>query len=353
MGISPDRWHLVTACVLAAVLGLSACEEAVQPFADVPDGWVVYAILDPTADTQFVRVSRFFQYEGDAFAYAQNRDFTVPGLKVTLSGGGRQLEAVGGPSRRSGAGDFGPDLYIYRFVTTDSARLLEGEAYTLEVRQPDSPQFLLHGRTRIPYRPRVVGPSLVSQFPVGRFCLPVVDFSDSLRVIFQPQAAGRPAYWGGFEVSITVDYAENGTPKRAVFGPSRLFTSDDCSASGLLCYRIDAGAFASVLLGKGWNRSANPVYQTEPQCGSFNELSRAVQVRVTAADSALSTYLTLNDYRQFSLTDYRREYTNLRGSAQVAGIVGSVAYQNVPVRLDACTEYRLGLNGALAPLGCE
>lgn len=58
----------------AAVITLNACSTDIDLYADYKDVPIVYGILDARADTNFVKITRAFYVEGDAYLVAVNPD---------------------------------------------------------------------------------------------------------------------------------------------------------------------------------------------------------------------------------------------------------------------------------------
>lgn len=59
---------------LAAVIALNACSTDIDLYADYKEVPVVYGILDARADTNFVKITRAFYVQGDAYQIATNPD---------------------------------------------------------------------------------------------------------------------------------------------------------------------------------------------------------------------------------------------------------------------------------------
>ena len=59
---------------LAAVMGFSACSTDVDLYADYKEVPVVYGLLDARADTNYIKITRTFYAQGDAYTSAANPD---------------------------------------------------------------------------------------------------------------------------------------------------------------------------------------------------------------------------------------------------------------------------------------
>lgn len=59
---------------LAAVMGFSACSSDVDLYADYKEVPVIYGLLDARADTNYIKITRTFYAQGDAYLSAANPD---------------------------------------------------------------------------------------------------------------------------------------------------------------------------------------------------------------------------------------------------------------------------------------
>ncbi len=338
------------------LLLLAGCNEQVPILAPSEDFYVVYAVLDPSADAQAVRVSRVFQPPGDAYAFAQTVKQEVADLTITLTGEGQSWQAIFQDSvKRTGNGDFGEYTGTYFFRTDDSLRLVSGKHYVLTLTRENDPDFLITAQTTIPEPPVLISPALSPQPRFEDFCLPTFNLEDSARVFFFKNKRGTTSHAWGFEVLVRIAYDSAGVQLTEQFGPSKIFSQSAICSTGnpdLLCYELPKQGVIPTFIGRGWNPSGGYTYEREPLCGQFNELSRAVEVQVTAVDTALGKLFTASDPRYPNFNDYRKEFTNLSGTVPVIGIFGAIAYRNVSVTLSPCAEYKLGLNGASGPNPC-
>lgn len=67
------KWGSVFLC-LAAVIAINACSTDIDLYADYKEVPIVYGILDARADTNFIKITRAFYVEGDAYQVATNPD---------------------------------------------------------------------------------------------------------------------------------------------------------------------------------------------------------------------------------------------------------------------------------------
>lgn len=322
------------------------CSERVDVNAPYKDVWVVYGVLDPQKEVQDLRIGKAFQVEENAFTYAERFDPAVKGLSVKLTGGGESWEAFEVDSIQKGEGDFGQTTSIYRFATTGNRSLQEGVAYKLEVGWPDDSSLQLQAQTRIPPQPKLLSPQIVGVFTDQ--CLMPVRFEDTVEVIFKRKANNETigdAY--RFQLSVKLNYTEDGVPKVYRFGPTRLFSENvGCGnvGGGAVCYELPGGSVLRGMVSR-WN-DPMAVYAIDDDtiCGVPADLSRFCEVQVTAVDTALGRYMSANDPFTFNLNTYRPEFTNVEGNASAVGIFGSINYQNIPVNLTECARYQLGIN---------
>ena len=342
----------------AVLLGLSvwACSERVEINAPYEDIWVIYGILDWNQDTQYVRISKAFQTEQSAFEFARTYFPQLDSLIVRVEGNGKtylaqQIDSV---AKDISDGDFGPYATVFRIITQAENRLKEGEVYQLHIRSASNDQLHLKAQTRIPVAPQIIFPALTRVRE--KFCLNEIPIEDSVRVIFRKNKESLQTTASHFEIRIKLNFQENGQDKTIAFGPTRLFNeSISCNGSGNnnLCYLFRDGIISRSLQAQLASAQSNR-YTPFPACGDAPaNLSRAVEIQLTAIDTFLARYILANDPRFTNFNTIRKEYTNVSGSAKAVGVFGSIAYDNQPVGLTACGEYQLGLNGVVNPGNCN
>ncbi len=321
----------------------SSCDETFELNAPYEDIYVVYGVLDPSADSQFVRVSLGFQPQKDAFIVAREYDGAIPDLHVRLIGNGQSLVgAFVGNLPKITPGDFADTTGAYLFPTSGDSQLVSGELYRLEIRKADDPDFLLTARSRIPNEPRIISPTRYAFS--GEYCLPIVDVEDTVSVLIRKNDSpvNLSEY---FEIRWLLRYEYAGQTWELSTSPSPIFNRNvRCSMAGVgnLCYSTGNG---TVL--REWQSRISVQANRLPvqvRCSQIPiELTRNAEIQVTALDSALSRYILANDQTQVNFNTIRQEYTNIRGSARAVGVFGSIAYDNEPFLLSACAEKILGL----------
>lgn len=343
------RTSLTFWVAILGVLGIFSCKTDIDIYAPPQDIWVVYGVLNLTDSIQYIRVSKAFQVEGDALAFAAETDLTVNNLHVELAGPDGIIQATQIDTVLRDSGLFFPGQSIYQLRTDRGNQLRSNEVYELSITADSLPGFLLEARTRIPSIP-------VIQRPPGGVindtiaCLSSWNIEDSLEIIFSTRRPGGPSSGAyAFQVQADLDYDEDGERRSAVFGPSKPFTdSRGCAArsNDTRCFYIPKGvvldAFEQVLIPSGGTYT----YAGDKRCMPDPEdLPRPVRVRVSAVDTMMGRYLVANDPRFTNFNTVRTEFSNITGTARTVGIFGSTATAERAVVLSSCAERRLFLNG--------
>ncbi|MFK7926393.1 MAG: DUF4249 family protein [Bacteroidia bacterium] len=339
--------------IFTLLLFTYGCSERVDVNAPPKDIWVVYGVLDPQIETQDLRIGKAFQVEENAFTYAETHDPAVKGLSVRLSGGGESWEAIEVDSIQKGEGDFSSQTSLYRFETGRS--LQEGEKYTLSVGWPDDSSFQLLAETRIPPEPQLLSPQILGVFEDQ--CLMGIRFEDSVQVIFK-RKRNNDVFGDAFryQIGIQLNYTENNVDKTYRFGPTRIFEKNvGCGnvGDGVVCYQLPEGGVVRGIQARWDDPLATYDIDDATLCGVPADLSRFLEVKVTAIDSALGRYMFANDPTAFNLNTYRIEYSNIRGSAAAVGIFGSINHHNIPVNMSSCTRQLIGLEPLVNPRICN
>ena len=337
---------------LVFILFLSACEEEFDLYAPQQRIVAIYSVLDPGADTQYVRVSDVFQFEGDVVRYAENFDGSIPNLVLTLIGEEQRYQAQWRDSilKDTSRGDFGAYTSAYYFLTQGREALQAGKSYRLEIRFPDDSSSLIWGETMIPPQPRMTSPRLRIQD--DEECLPVIDIEDDVFFFFQPNPDGVEGNAYAFQARLNFRYRVNGMIKQYTFGPSRSFVSSSgCEGpSGqTLCYRIGDGRVFRALQRQLEKEDGQLTYDFNPRCTArfTGFLSDAIEMEITALDVALGRYIESNSPFFRSLNAVPPEFTNLQGSPRAVGVLGSLSKASVDVTLSPCVDYDLGWSGLI------
>lgn len=308
----------------------------------------VYCVLNAQDSVQYVRIARAFQVEGDALVYAGTNDLSLKDMYVKLAGGGKTwfAEAVDNYPKDS-TGDFLPTHTVYKFITDGSGTgreaLVPGETYALEVSTPDAPDFV-RGTTTVPGTPEMRGSMLITSGAGTTKCLPIADWERDFYIQWDPVDARA------YEVRIELDYTENLAPKTAYWGPTAPFEKGQgCSISGYICYKWDQRELISHFRKYMPDPDVNLYgYDRQDSCVTDISLSylfpTSLRFEVTAVDTFLYNYMTINDPGVQDLTGARPEYTNLEGNIQVVGVLGSINTNEKNAILSDCVLRLLGMN---------
>ena len=340
---------------LTVILFLQACSTTVDINAPEKDIWVVYAVLNQSADQQFIRISRGFLPEESAVDYARENDLSAKGLTVRLTGAGRQYEAVEMDSvaKDPQDGNFFPYTTLYQIDTEGVAALQAGERYDLEITRADDNEFFIRAHTEIPEKARFPQPTTVPGGGLSR-CLRQVPLEGEFKLEFGKGNARA------FEIRAFLDYEHNGSPMTATYGPTAVFSENfRCQTSGgsnssTICYNFREKVVLQALF-----NDINPdpsqilTYEVteDTRCNTdADALPKAFRFEVTALDSALYTYQLVNDPRFQDFSSVRPEYTNIEGSENLTyGIFGSISINEIYYQLSPCVEFLLQLNEREAP----
>ncbi len=318
----------------------------------------VYSILKPADSVQYVRVSTAFQVEGDALQYAAERDLSLSGLSIRMTGDGQTWIAEEVNSIPKDTGIFIPNEFVYKFITDGSGAgrdtLKPDTRYTLEIGTSDRPDYI-RGETVTPAEPRIKGDlSLVAAAGQSR-CLPRL-FLDRRFNLFWSRADNPNV---NFEVRVYFTFEKDGISRDLQWGPTNLFNENKRCTEGSanVCYQFAEkellGFFFSSMPVDGSEYTYVTADSCVPNLSLLDQLPRSLSFEVTAVDEFLSNYMTVNDPRFTDLTGAKPEYTNLSGNIEVVGVFGSI---NTSIRyaiMRECSEALLGLNDRNLPAGCE
>jgi hypothetical protein len=329
--------------------GLASCSTDFEVFTDAKEAYVVYGVLNPTQDTQFVKITRVFQTDGDAVAYAEANDPTVASLDVRLVGDSAIWPAVVVRDHPRDPGLFMPGQAIYAFPSTGGSVLEPGERYTLEIRKPDDPNFLITATTQVPLQPTIRSPRGPYTGVGGRFTWPTLDFENDLTVEYNQ---GDAAAW---ELRIGFKYLKDSVPQESKMKlRGILLPEEGCAADPpLMCYPIEAYVFPRWILSLTEFSVGEIQYTDEPRVVStIDSLPQVCYLEVTAIDSQLTLFLRGNDPGEFgiNLLMDKQEYSNISGDHY--GIFGSINTDLSWIYMSQCTQYLGGLTSAMPP-GCS
>lgn len=361
LNVKQTAVSLLFALALAA---LGGCDNDLQINADPKPIYAVYAVLDPTEETQVVRLSRAFLTEGDAVEYARDNNLSVPEAVVTATAtkaDGQTITLNFTPTDTMKAeGDFERSATV--FVSSDS--LVAGLTYTLNITAPgldggeavtitgqtvvpDKPQFVRPDNTRLsssnPDNPDLVGTPLEG-YPLAFFDSDGYDVQ-FLKSNVRASEDQRPG--AAFEMRIRFTYWRDDAPEEILhlqFGPSELIENSNvgCNVTGAICYETgrDFQTFLIQELNTGENENVAYAY-------ADSLMDQSVEIEITAVDQELVNYMDVNNPAFEDFTTLRPEYTNLDGNA--IGIFGARNRASAWVRLTPCTKFLAGLNNEPRP----
>ncbi len=331
--------------ILSIGFTFSSCSTELDINAEAEDIWVVWSILNPSDSVQYVRISKGFLPEEDAFVYAKENDLSAKGLTLSLTDGINTYIGVETDSilKNPADGTFFPYLSLYRFDTKGTLALKPNQAYTLNVSKPDDGDFFLRARTHIPDKVTFNNPRIV-RGPNGHCLLPLaLDIGYEMK--FQ-RAEAAAAY----ELRAFLNYTDKGQPRQATFGPSALFEKNvRClGGGGLNCYQFRPKELIEIFraqMDPQANRFFEYTASENLRCAvTISELPDAFRFEVTTVDSVLYNYAQANSPKFTDFNTLRIEYTNIESSARALGILGAIAVSDISASFDPCTEYLLGLN---------
>ncbi|MFK7970463.1 MAG: hypothetical protein AB8F95_08855 [Bacteroidia bacterium] len=346
--------------LVLTLVGGFGCSTEIDLNAEPKDIWVVYGILRHDAEVQDIRIAKAFLIAGDALEFAKENDQSEKGLTVTLTDSrGREWNAreVDSVALNPQDGTFFPYTTVYRFDTPEDRPLVAGGRYKLRITQAGDETFEIEGETSVPLLPTFARPGIVA-CPGNTFRLTPLQLHNRYDVSW---GRGRSEIGAGlgFELRAYWNYEKNGEAQdEIVWGPTSLITEGSgCQASGSqLCHRIPEGELLNFLLfNMNQEDGARYTFESTTDCLSAADLSTALTFEVTAADTALTNYMRVNDPRFTDFNTVRLEYTNLTSSATVLGIFGSTSKARRAANLDQCSAYLLNLNNTPRPTSanCE
>lgn len=338
--------------LIILLLFMQACNPEVDVYEIQKELYVVYAVLNPDLDEQYVRITKLYQTGSDAIVYAAENDLTARGLNVVIQSDTMIWEAqlVEGPQANNPL--FPKTTGVYRISTTGSKVMADGRNYELRITKPDDDAFLITSRANIPERPHFIVPSgPIYNFQTGRYTLPTIDFEKD-QVFVLEMGGGY-----GFELRLMARYLDGNEEKIGQWGPTNVFSEPvNCVANmnqRKMCYRVTKRSFPTTLR-KIFSTAQGAVVLDDSIkfATSVSALSQNVWVEVTAIDSFLSDYLNVNNpfgYGLDLLLD-RKEITNISGGN--LGVFGGISTFNRYFFLGDCTLYLVGLRPT-QPLDCE
>jgi hypothetical protein len=345
------EWYLLALLPFISVFHLG-CHPEVDVYAPAKEMYGVYGVLDPALDTQYVRIGKLFQVEGDAYDYSNQYDLSADDLLVTLEGGDSTYSSFLQLEATKDSGLFHPGLSVYGIETRDGGSLKPGSMYTLHVRHRDDDLLDISATTRVPFNPRIVAPGPYIYNTASRtYTYNTVEFNEDVSLTLEKNADE------GYEWRIYVKYWDGEKIDEYRWGPSRIrFESDGCPGSGnynRTCFRIAEQLMPSSFAAHVSQTPGIPyMVDTVRLAHSLAELSKDTRLELTVVDNHLAKYLNGATPFGFGLNLLldKRDYTNISGGN--TGIFGAVQRRTHYIFLGECTVFRAGLS-LNPPFNCQ
>ena len=329
---------LVYLSLLALLTG--SCKNEINLNAPGKEILVVYGILNPKASIQYIRIAKAFQTDGDALVYAANTDLSLQNAEVRLNGQLLEDTVI-----NKNLGEFNPAQVLYYTTQPIQANTY----YTLEVKKAgeSSPSATAH--TYVPGNFEILTPRASTAAAGNLRKWDIAYFERFTKMEWESSG-----YAKGFECRVYFNYFENNVPKQVVYGPTELFEDElFCgSLSGTSCYQFSENAIILDYKSKMPDGNVYSYIDTPFTNSDTALLNHSCWMEVTAIDSFLYNYISINKSNASTFATSIVEYTNVNGGV---GIFGSVNKALRYVDLSQCTRYKLSLNNTPQPTSppCE
>jgi len=333
---------------------LLSCKNEVNLNAPAKDILVVYGILNPDANIQFLRVSKVFLPLTDALEYAAQNDLSLRSSEAEVRLNGVLLRDTF-MIRSAGIFPEGQNLF---YLTDADLKIEPGAEYTLEINYLPNPDANIKATTHVPARPAIISPEMF-RYAGGTLIRNVeVAFENVVKVTLS-----KSQHAAAYEIRVRVNYQESGNPKTSLIGPKIFSTNTRCTetSASAICYQFERREIIDYLK-SAMNTSqyyytiidtpeTKPVDLTQPVGPQREGLNNSVYISLTALDEPLYLYLLANNANSSTLATSTLEYTNVENGL---GILGSVSSNGVYVDFTPCGKYLLGFNNTPKPPGrCE
>ena len=347
------------ALLTAMLFGLFGCSTEFEVYAPEKPISVVYGVLNPADTFQYIRISRAYQVEGDAIAYAGENNLSITGLNVRLSGGNNNwvAEEVDGIQKDTN-GIFVTDQILYRFRTDGSSadhQLLEGGVtYQLEIGTPDAGDYIT-SQTTIPTLPQIRGSLSLISGSGQTTCLPNIFLDRRFQAFWRKSEGNNIKY----ELRVILNFQDDGEERSVVWKNLGLIENNvRCNqGSNVICYQFEEYQLLNYFKRFMPEDGSIYTYDSKDSCAfdpaDIPNLPEPVVFEVTAVDEFLGNYLTVNDPSLTDLTGAKPEYTNMSGNMEAYGIFGSIHTDQRSAILRECSKAVLGLNGQPFPPDCD
>lgn len=330
---------------------LLSCSTQIDVNAPSKDILVIYSVLDASADTNFIRVSKAFLTSGDAIQYAANNDISLKNAVVTLTGVGGIPEVITlvlDTTHPKNQGTFAPQQTVY--YTTK--RLTPGKTYYLSVSVADNPTLWAKSHTTIPDTPAITNP--LPPYPTNLGMDTVNDIAGIEKAYYvrfnrsNARATKRPGR--AYEMRAHFTYGQYRGPgdtlwlPSVTFGPTKPFNESNCDkSSSELCIQLPEKSLTQLVVANQPANQSNFVYNNSKR-------TKALRFEITALDTFLYNYIYINNPAFIDFNGIKPEYSNVENGL---GILGSRTSAWREASITPCSEYLMHLNNTFKPEGCK
>lgn len=338
-------FHILKTLGFLFLLCSLSCKNEVNLNAPAKDMLVVYGVLNPDANIQYIRVSRIFLPETDAVNYAGANDQTLSEAQAEVRINGVLLHDTV-LNRTAGVFPAGQNLF---YVTQNELQIQPETKYNLEVKYLPNSGANISSYTYVPKKPEIISP-YSPYFSGGgtNVANRAVDFENSPKITF-----AKSQYAAGYELRAYFRFYENGIERNVVYGPQIFAKSTNCTSPTDICYGLKKREvidyLKSVLIS-----NPSPNYYTVidtpvnvPLAEAFR-LNTSNRISVTAVDSFLYLYMVANNSNSSTLATSTLEYTNIQNGV---GVFGAFAENSTHVDFTQCGKYLLRFNNTSKPAG--
>ena len=337
------RFPFIPFVFITLLLSLS-CKNEVNLNAPQKDMLVVYGVLNPNSDIQFIRVSKLFLPEGDAIQYAANNDLTLNSTQAEVYLQGIKMRDT---FITRNTGIFTAGQHVFYLDKTDLT-IQAGTRYNLEVKYLPNQAANIKAHTTIPARPQLISPfsPIYSGGGLNIANAPVA-FENATKITI-----AKTTYAASYELRMFFKYFENGSERNVVYGPRSFTTSVNCTGGKDICYGLQKGEVLDFILSTQQVSNPSPNYYTSIDTplnvpsAQIDRLNKSNYLSITAVDSFLYLYMLANNSNSSSFATSTLEYTNIENGA---GVFGSFSEAGTYVDFTQCGKYLLHFNNAASP----
>jgi hypothetical protein len=337
------RFASLTVVALVLLFSLS-CKNEVNLNAPAKDMLVVYGVLNPASDLQFIRVSKLFLPDGDAIQYAANNDLTLNSTQaeVTLQGVKLRDTFI---TRNTGIFTAGQHLF---YLTRSDLLIQPGTRYDLEIKYLPNQAANVKAHTTIPDNPQLISPfsPIYSGGGLNIANAPVA-FENATKITI-----AKTAKAASYELRMFFKYFENGVERNVTYGPKSFTSSVNCTGGKDICYGLQKGEVLDFILSTQQVKQPSPNYYTSIDTpvnvplSEIGRLNKSNYLSITAVDSFLYLYMLANNSNSSSFATSTLEYSNVENGA---GVFGSFSEAGTYVDFTQCGKFLLNFNNTQSP----